>query len=44
MDIKEEEQKLMSGSKYIENKDDFWITLWEQLQKRADDGTEEEQK
>jgi len=27
LDFEEEERKLMAGSKNLENKDDYWITL-----------------
>lgn len=31
VDVEEEERKLMEGNKNMENKDDFWITLSQQL-------------
>jgi hypothetical protein len=31
INVEEEEKILMSGVKNLENKDDFWISLWEQL-------------
>eukprot|EP00347_Sterkiella_histriomuscorum_P007642 403348134 len=36
-DFEEEEKKLMEGSKNLENKDDFWISLSQQMQDRNDD-------
>jgi hypothetical protein len=42
----QEEEKLMQGAHNIENKDDFWISLSQEIhQKRADDSvdTEEEE-
>lgn len=30
-DFEEEEKKLMQGSRNVENKDDFWISLSQQL-------------
>lgn len=37
VNVEEEEKLLMSGAKNVENKDDFWITLSQQLQDRHDD-------
>ena len=31
LDFEEEEKKLMQGSKNLENKDDFWITVSQEL-------------
>jgi hypothetical protein len=36
-DIDEEEKRLMQGSKNVENKDDFWITLSQELQEKNED-------